>query len=87
MKQLIQHLDPNKKVIIHDLDDTHLLVDANYVKVRESRTASHCLRCLAVLCSGVIKLLCGCCKASVDSTPPPTPNTNNRPNTNHPNNT
>lgn len=34
MKQLIEHLDPNKKVIIHDLDETHLLVDANYVKVK-----------------------------------------------------
>lgn len=32
MKQLIKHLDPEKRIVIYDLDDTHLFIDANYVK-------------------------------------------------------
>ena len=29
MKQLIKHLDPGNRVILQDLDETHLFVDAN----------------------------------------------------------
>lgn len=29
MKQLIKHLDPSNRVILQDLDETHLFVDAN----------------------------------------------------------
>ncbi|GAB5033458.1 Hypothetical protein NocV09_01301970 [Nannochloropsis oceanica] len=31
MKQLIKHLDPSNRVILQDLDETHLFVDANAV--------------------------------------------------------
>jgi hypothetical protein len=32
MRQLIKYLDPRQQYIIHDLDEKHLFVDANFVR-------------------------------------------------------